>query len=394
MRTLVILVVLLSAPLAACLWDSDTLEEERRQFPSVLELITGKFLRHSPAFYEWRIADRMKRLEQEPSNVALYDDLAVAYEKTGQTDLAIETMLKKEEISPGLYETYANLGTFYIHAGRLEEGLKEIEKSIEINPYAHFGREVYQKLLVEYVLSKKADGKLELPMSSDPDGVDTVYGFGFFVLESRYSEGGWSEEEVLSEEVEKATKGILGMMRFGNYDSPVLLEALSDLMRLRSGEKEAKRLATRALLQASYVSTDPKQKAAYRERAKNALGMQTRSDGSHVEVPLEEVETQFLEELDEASAWYEDVSTLESSWIADGLNPEIEFTRQYSKPPSQSKRELSASPARQANASLPWIPGEIGLVLLGLFCLSVLGNIYFAFRRRATVGTDDSSGLN
>jgi hypothetical protein len=37
MRTLVILVVLFPAPLVACLWDSDTLEEERRQFPSVLE---------------------------------------------------------------------------------------------------------------------------------------------------------------------------------------------------------------------------------------------------------------------------------------------------------------------------------------------------------------------
>jgi hypothetical protein len=108
-RTLVILVVLIPAPLVACLWGSDTLEEERRQFPSVLELITGKFRRHSPAFYEWRIEDRKKRLKQEPENVDLYDDLAVAHEKTGQTDLAIETILKKEKISPGLYETYANL---------------------------------------------------------------------------------------------------------------------------------------------------------------------------------------------------------------------------------------------------------------------------------------------
>src|SRR5687768_12330427 len=47
---------------AACLWDSDTIKMERSRFPGTLELITGKFLRHSPEFYEWRIRDRLKRL--------------------------------------------------------------------------------------------------------------------------------------------------------------------------------------------------------------------------------------------------------------------------------------------------------------------------------------------
>jgi len=31
----------------ACLWDSDTLQMERLRFPGVLEIITGKFVRHS-----------------------------------------------------------------------------------------------------------------------------------------------------------------------------------------------------------------------------------------------------------------------------------------------------------------------------------------------------------
>ena len=387
-KTILLLIVLIPAPLAACLWDSDTLEEERKQFPTVLELITGKFLRHSPAFYEWRIEDRKKRLEEDPENVALYDDLAVAYEKTGQRDLAIETILKKEEISPGLYETYANLGTFYVHAGQLEEGLKEIEKAIEINPDAHFGREVYQKLLVEYVLSKKADGELELPMFPDSTVYD-AYGFGSYVMQSFRQGNRWTDEE-FREEGERATKGILGMMRFGNYDSPVLLEALSDLLMMRYDQAQAKQLAARALLQASYLSVAPQQKSAFRAKAKGVLSMQTHAANSSSEVSLAEIEVQFLAELDEASAWYEEVSAHESLWIADGLNPEIEFNRHYSKRPLQSKRELSMPLGRQTNASLPWIPGEIGLVLVGLLCLSVLGNIYFAVRRRSVV-SDDSS---
>lgn len=382
MRTLVVILLFIPAPLVACLWDSDTLEEERRQFPSVLELITGKFLRHSPAFYEWRIEDRKKRIEEEPENVALYDDLAVAYEKTGQTDLAIETILKKEEISPGLYETYANLGTFYIHAGRLEEGLKEIEKAIEINPDAHFGREVYQKLLVEYVLLKKADGKLELPMSTDPDLVDPEYKyrirFGDFVMKSLHSEKNWSEDEFLKAEVGKATKGVLGMMRFGNFDSPILLEALADLMTLAGGQEEAKYLATRALLQASYVSDDPEQKDAFRQSAEAALAMQTRSAYSQDEVSLEEVETQFLAELNEAAEWYEAVESAEKSWIAAGLNPEAEFAKRYSNEPSQSVRETLIDKVER-NVSV--VPTAVVLAIAALVGLFVASRVR-ATRRR------------
>jgi tetratricopeptide (TPR) repeat protein len=388
-RALLLLLVFSPAPLIACLWDSDTLEEERRQFPSVLELITGKFLRHSKAFYEWRIEDRKKRLASEPKNVALYDDLAVAYEKTGQTDLAIETILRKEEIEPGLYETYANLGTFYIHAGRLEEGLKEIEKAIEINPDAHFGREVYQKLLVEYVLSKKADGKLELPMSSNTEGYG-VYGFGSYVMEATRREGRWTDDE-FRDAGEKATKGILGMMRFGNYDSPVLLEALSDLLMMRSDDAQVKRLATRALLQASYVSTDPKEKAAYRLNAEHALSMQTRSRNSSSDaISLAEVKSAFLLELDEGTAWFERVVAQEESWIADGLNPASEYDRRYPEHPSQSVRETVLD---RVERLIPPVPPAVGLALAGLAALFVANRVKAA-RRRSRAASDKEASLS
>lgn len=377
-KTVLLLILLIPSPLAACLWDSDTLEEERRQFPSVLELITGKFLRHSPAFYEWRIEDRKKRIEEEPENVALYDDLAVAYEKTGQTDLAIETILKKEEISPGLYETYANLGTFYIHAGQLEEGLKKIEKAIEINPDAHFGREVYQKLLVEYGLSKQQDDKLKLPMFSESHGYG-AYGFGEHVMNSVGAGDQWSDDE-LREEGERATKGILGMMRFGNFDSPVLLEALSDLLMMRHELAQAKQLAARALLQASYVA-DSDLVPDYRRKAKAVLSMQTHSENWTVEVSLDEVEAQFRDELAEASAWYEEIIARESMWIANGQNPEIEFLQYYREPPSQSKREL---PSPERKLERPPIPTVV-ILGVGLMFLAVLAYLRSAWTSRQKV---------
>lgn len=387
-RTILLLIVLIPAPLAACLWDSDTLEEERRQFPTVLELITGKFLRHSPAFYEWRIANRKKRIEKESDNVALYDDLAVAYEKTGRTALAIETILKKDEISPGLYETYANLGTFYIHAGRLEEGLKEIEKAIEINPDAHFGREVYQKLLVEYVLSKTTDGQLQLPMLPDSDGYG-AYGFGGIVMEAKRQGARWTDDE-FREEGEKATKGILGMMRFGNHDSPVLLEALSDVLMMRSDQAQAKQLAARALLQASFVSDEPEQKSAYRQKAEDVLSMQTRgANSSSDSMSLSELETQFLAELDEGTSWYGQVAAHEKSWIEAGLNPEIEYAQHYDAPPSQTVRETVMD---QAEGLIRRIPTAVSLALAVLVAWFMLGRFKAARRTlKSTPETESDS---
>src|SRR4029079_4345557 len=166
-RVLPALAVLFALPavVAACLWDSDTLRMERQRFPQVLELITGKFLRHSNEYYEWRIQDRLKKLQADPNNLALLDDLGVSYIKTGQHDKAIETGLKTLALKPGRYESHATLGTYYFFAGQLEKSIEHIRKAIQINPDAHFGREVYQLRLFEYLLLKKSTATNSQPVS-------------------------------------------------------------------------------------------------------------------------------------------------------------------------------------------------------------------------------------
>ena len=171
-----------------CLWDYETIQMEKVRFPGAAELIAGEFRRHSPEFYQWRIEDRLKKIESHPDDLSLLDDLAVSYEKSGQTDLAIQTMLDKDQRQPGLYETHANLGTFYIHDGQLEKGLAEIRKAIEINPDAHFGREVYQQYLVEYLIaSRDEDGQLHLPLDNEIAHYQPT-GFATFVVKKEFPE--------------------------------------------------------------------------------------------------------------------------------------------------------------------------------------------------------------
>ena len=309
---------------AACLWDYDTLAMEKRVFPEALDLMTGKFLRHSAKYYEWRILDRTEALKRRPASLTLYDDLAVAYDKTGQNDKAIEVILKKAALKPRLYSTEANLGTFYIHSGQFEKGLEHIKKAIEINPDAHFGREIYQKRLVEYVLSKQVEGKLSLPIEKESIPYGGT-GFAKFVLAAAGLEKAHEKHEA---ELSRAEKGILGMMRFGHHDSPVLLEALGDIL-LSKGD--AKRLASRAYLKASYESKDPVVKRAYRKKATMTLGMQTKHKFTTTTLTIAELEKTFTKELKDAASWYAKLLADEKKWQEKEANMDDEFSVKYYK---------------------------------------------------------------
>ena len=345
-RILFTIVAILSGSIAySCLWDYDTIEMERRQFPSTLELITGKFLRHTPEFYYWRVKDREARLVKTPDKASLYDDLAVAYSKLGQNLEAIDLMKKKEKIAPNKYETFANLGTFYLHHGELEKGLEYINKAITLNPDAHFGREVYQKLLVEYLLTKKGDGPVRLPLNNRlppqpysrmEDGGENFY---LFLVRKGIVKANrvFNQHAPIAEDLQKAIKGISGMMRFGNYNSPVLLEALGDLL-MQDGDYQASRqLAARAYLKASYQVKAPPAKEAYRKKALFALTLQyTKKGGGGFS--LEDLEKLFKEELTEAETFYQQIRADEHDWVIARKNLDEAFSEKYYQEPKHGVR--------------------------------------------------------
>ena len=247
-RLIILTVLLLPASVIACLWDKDTLEMERQKVPSALEVITGKFLRHSDAYYHWRIKDRESRLEELNIDAFLKTDLAVAYFKLGDIDRAIEIQLEVEEKNPGQYESYANLATFYIESGQYDEGIKFVEKAMEINADAHFGRAIYQKLLAMYLKLrieedggtlnlplKRKDSKMNIVKFRDYIGVtepvdeelqdrdvyiSTFHSFVSFYF-NHHGEGYESTEAIM---------GMVGILRFADHTSPILLEAIGDLL--------------------------------------------------------------------------------------------------------------------------------------------------------------------
>jgi tetratricopeptide (TPR) repeat protein len=375
-------------PVTACLWDYDTLQQERSRFPSTLELITGKFLRHSDEFYRWRIEDRELLLESADlttdEKLALYDDIAVAWDKLGEPEQAIAVMRQKQALRAGDYETLANLGTFHIHAGRLEEGAKFIRQAIDVNPHAHFGREIYQLKLVEYVLSRRNDdGTIPQPLNSPPkDYPQVTIGFSIFLFGE---EPIWTKEE--RHEHGLALKGVLGMMRFGHHDSPILLEALGDLLAARVMNEDAGQLAARAYLRASQEAIDEEAAESYRELAAAVASNQylltegRREQGQSREALPDElsvIETELAVEVADADRWIAKIHADERRWIqpGSGVDPDAEFVKLNGTEPLVDSPNTDTPPAHRPATETDLRRLAYGLLLV-LAILSVGATVLY-----------------
>lgn len=336
--------LLLASTAAACLWDSDTLQMERLRFPGVLEIITGKFVRHSKAYYEWRVTDRLKRLEASPDDPALIDDLAVAYDKLGQPEEGIVLLEKSLANNPDRYETLSNLATLLFHAGKLEESKQHVQRALEINPNAHFGREKYQLLLTEYVLQSEL--KTAGVMSTDERYPLTgTAGFARYVSRTPLENQGQMTPEELAE-LRRAGKGVLGMLHFADYRSPILLEALGDLLTTGYLEEDATQLAARGYLLAARYSDDPKAAVRYREMASMVVKNHLQFHENGGKKTIDDLEKQLSQEVVAGDSWFAEIQANESRWIADGRDVDSEFAAVY----YDSLDETIAAAAKQVSS--------------------------------------------
>lgn len=99
---LLLLPLLWVSPARACLndRDSDSLATQAAKFPDTLRVITGRFERNPPLFYQMRIRRSLTQLQKKPRDFGLYDDIAVAFDRLGRDDEALAIMTKKRVLLP------------------------------------------------------------------------------------------------------------------------------------------------------------------------------------------------------------------------------------------------------------------------------------------------------
>ena len=234
-RTMAAFVLSVGLPLsvAACLWDRDTPAAEAIGMPEVVAVLTGRFERNPPLYYEMRLARVTLHLQSRPDDLAAYDDAGVACDRLGLGDEAISWMARKRvelekldasrpEVQEHRYRYHANLGTFLVHRwasqgadrariDEVEAACDQIAKALEINPDAHFGREKYQLQAMQWIVNPpRADSSQFLPNFLDWDFHD-IYG-----------------ESTEPEEADEAVRGLTGLIVLGNaWESVDVFHALN-----------------------------------------------------------------------------------------------------------------------------------------------------------------------
>ena len=229
---------LATLPAYACLndRDSDSLATQAAQLPQTLRVITGRFERNPPLYYQMRIERERAALANAPTKFGSYDDIGVALDKLGRDDEALQTMKAKRAVLPAFspndkanreawYRTFANEGTFRAHrflqAGaplaRLDEmktARAQIKRAIEIKPDAHFGRERYQLMAMDWIIARKS-GKTK----------DTL---GQWIARGDKWKPFTYKETLAQTGRKRAVEGLSGLIVLGGaWQSPDVFEALA-----------------------------------------------------------------------------------------------------------------------------------------------------------------------
>lgn len=226
MSRILALILLLLLPANACLWDRDTLQEEAKGKLDTVRAITGWFDRYPPRYYEMRLERVSAELAASPKSLNLYDDAGVACSRLGRHDESITWMAKKKAILdtlPGTgsdddryrYRYLSNLGTFHLirwittdeavrsaDLADLDASETHIARALELNPNAHFGREKYQLMLIQWLLGKAGQFGTE--------GDATFLDLGVNLMSNPSS--GYNKDDP---ELEAAREGVTGLIQLG-----------------------------------------------------------------------------------------------------------------------------------------------------------------------------------
>jgi hypothetical protein len=386
------------------------------RFAMVHDVIHERFPRHGTAYYQERnrrANEALKELKAHstPDGKApekyfpLIDDLAVGLEFTGKHEEAITLMrdkLKQQEKlglkGRDLYSTYANLGTFLIlgpfrkvRPGSeedkliLKEGLDDIKKAIAVYPQSHFGREIWQAVIIEYMIALLDNPGLLLRFDMIGDRVDREVNPGpnrsvthierflavgggreLALAVERESlqprpvqvtscitkvgaEEGWSEAVKSSQPVpapfDEPALGIVGMWRLGGGAHPIFAKALGEIM-MRVGQRYIAWCAyERAIRLVGHVWPDPKIQEKFAEQCRRRQAL---IEGQLPRAEVADLRPRFEEELAYGQKYQEDYQLYEARSIAAGKSlDDPHFYDQFN-----AEHEPIASPVGAADVLL------------------------------------------
>lgn len=381
-----------------CLWDSDTLRTEASGLPGVGEIITGRFDRFPPEYYEHRLARVTAKINALEGTFADYDDAAVACDRLGRGDEAIEWMAGKlayietreaaidsqppPDLSDERYKYLANLGTFHVHrwlrggADRadmadVELAREHIAAAIELNPEAHFGRERYQLMAIEWLLDPPEWAGVGSTIFDATPSI-AANGPGAWLPRSRLEELGFAD----------AAEGLMGLVALGDgWESVDIFVSLGAVMDDRGDASVAyiARLRARELVVGGALSLHPEALVGYPPEA---------LDRGHIRNKIE-VESWFNSARSEAEAWRAARNQYIGGKLGDGEHPDThagfwDDWRSPSRAPSLPNGVLGL---RGKNLAIAAVIAMVGFLAL----INVCPRLRWVLARRNTLRAELAS---
>ena len=382
----------IALPARACLndRDSDSLATQAAQLPETLRVITGRFERNPPLYYQMRIARERAALAATPTQFGLYDDIGVALDKLGRDDQALQTIKSKRAITPAFnrsdkanreiwYRTFANEGTFRAHQflkagapeaklGEMKTARAQIKRAIEIKPDAHFGRERYQLMAMDWILARKL-GATKKTLGEGISGRDD-----------------WKpvdEQQTLKSSGRKrAVEGLSGLIVLGGaWESPDVFEALGAALETKDGVTlrylaimRERELLNKGKPSLAELTVNPGQFYSHLED----YGVGIRREN---EAPLERL---FLNLRSEADNWNQQRQNWMLTKLKTGAHPDTDtdFWNGYTEtaPPSL-QIEWSDKLSRKQQFETVTRRVSAGVLIFGAVCCGV--TLFFLRRRRS-----------
>lgn len=124
---------------------------------SELDLILGQFAHHGEYFYENEVTRTKALLLEDENDFVARNDLASAYIKLKQYEMAEAEFNKNEKAHPGKYETAANRGVLYKKMGKYELAADYLAESLIIKEEGHMGLGDYYLRMIKWLDAVEKD---------------------------------------------------------------------------------------------------------------------------------------------------------------------------------------------------------------------------------------------
>lgn len=390
-RFAVSLSVALCLPLLlACLWDDDTLRQESNGMLDVIRVVTGRFERNPPLYYEMRVTQAQERISENPDDLEAYDNAAVACDRLGRGDEAIAWMDRKLErldlgqgqlpestINEHRYRYLANQGTFWVHRwarnGADRTNLDDVRRArdyiaeaIKLNPDAHFGREIYQLKAIEWILDPPT-------LSENASKLQTFVNF-----------------EDPATPPNSAVRGLTGLIALGNaWESVDVFNALALALEHdgdRSSVAELARLRCYELIEDGKRSMLPEAPSDPEELKR--LVDASRGIGNNFIRARDKLAAAFTEMRAEADVWHEARTAFLVAKLEAGQHPDTDpsFWSGYKAveaPPVPEVFETGQSPAERERRRV--VNQAVTVALTALFSVAIVvtfGRVRKMWRKR------------